>query len=333
MRLAKLVGMTLCFIWAAAAMAAPIDLKGKTLKEVFTELLPAMGAADETESAPQEKSGKPESKVPSLKAAETPKSIAQQRWQEICWQAGTPGNEEVRLEACKLMAEKLDSKTPDTARLWLLRQLERIGRAECVDAVAAVLDDKDDHVREAAVRCLANNPAPQATAKLLAKLPTTKDKTKVGVLNALGYRGDKNATDEVAKELTSTEPAVAVAAARVLGKLGTPEAAKALAAAQDKAKDEVRLAIGDAHLLCADKMLKEGKAKDAAVIYKELSNPQQPRPVRLAALRGMLDSAGEKRAAMIAEMLAGSDRDAKTIAATAKAEDDAASSKTTKPKP
>ena len=174
---------------------------------------------------------------------------------------------------------------------------------------------------------------PQATAKLLAKLATTKDNTKVGVLNALGYRGDKTATDEVAKELTSTEPAVAVAAARALGKFGTPEAAKALAAAQDKAKDEMRLAIGDAYLLCADKMLKEGNAKEATAIYKELSNPQQPRPVRMAALRGMLDSAGEKRAAIIAEMLAGNDRDVKTIAATVKAEDDAAGSKTTKPKP
>ena len=118
-----------------------------------------------------------------------------------------------------------------------------------------------------------------------------------------------------------------------MGKIGTPEAAKALAAAQDKAKDEMRLAIGDAYLLCADKMLKEGNAKEATAIYKELSNPQQPRPVRMAALRGMLDSAGEKRAAMIAEMLAGSDRDVKAIAATVKAEDDAAGSKTTKPKP
>ena len=75
-----------------------IDLKGKTLKQVFTELLPDMGVPDETEPAPEQKPG---SKPSVAKVVETPKSIAQQRWQEICWQAGMPGNEEVRLDVAK----------------------------------------------------------------------------------------------------------------------------------------------------------------------------------------------------------------------------------------
>ncbi len=45
------------------------------------------------------------------------------------------------------MADKLDPKTPNCARLWLLTQLERIGREKSVDAVTTLLSDKDDVVR------------------------------------------------------------------------------------------------------------------------------------------------------------------------------------------
>ena len=61
----------------------------------------------------------------------------QQKWQEICWNAGAPGHEAERSQACKLMAEKLGPGTPTPTRIWLLKQLERIGRGECVEEVAA----------------------------------------------------------------------------------------------------------------------------------------------------------------------------------------------------
>jgi len=37
---------------------------------------------------------------------------------------------------------------PRRARIWLLKQLERIGREECVEAVAKMLDDQDPLVRD-----------------------------------------------------------------------------------------------------------------------------------------------------------------------------------------
>lgn len=285
MRLSKILNLLALSLFLGTAWSAPPDLKGKTLKQTFDDLLPAMS-----------------------------KTEGQQQWQNICSQVGAPGNEALRGEACKLMAEKLDAKTPNAARIWLLKQLERIGREECVDAVAAVLDDKDDQVRDAAVRCLANNPAAQATAPLLAKLPGATGKAKVGLLHALGLRQDKSAIDAVAKELASTEPPVAIAAARVLGKFATPEAATLLAAARSKAQGEVRLAIGDAYLECAERRLKEGKTAEAAAIYKELNKPEEDRPIRLAALQGVLRSAGDPAGTMILDILGGSDADARAIA-------------------
>jgi HEAT repeat protein len=239
---------------------------------------------------------------------------AQQQWQSICIALSAPGNEAMRVEACKLMAGKLSMRSAPEARVWLLKQLERIGGEECVEAVAGNIDEMDERVRDAAVRCLANNPSPLATTKILAKLPASTGKAKVGLINALGVRADKAAVEPVAKELASTDQPVAIAAARTLGKLAGPQAATALAAARGKAQGEVRLAVTDAYLRCADRLLKDGKSADAANIYKELNKPDEPRPIRLAALQGVLRSSGDQAGTAILEILGGTDRDAQAIA-------------------
>jgi HEAT repeat protein len=244
----------------------------KSLQETLDELLPGMGAE----------------KIPDRRGP-------QQQWQEICFQAGAPGNEARRAEACQVMAQKIGPDTAKPARIWLLTQLERIGRAECVDAVAAALDDNDPHVRDGARRALANNPAPEANAKLVAQLQNTKDnKFKVGLLNSLGYRADAASVAALAKELTSQDPAVAAAAARALGNIANADAAKALAAVRTKTKGDVRLRVSDSYLLCADKLLKQGKTKEAAAIYTELNKPDEAKAVRLAAKQGLLNTAGKK---------------------------------------
>ena len=115
--------------------------------QLLEELLPGMGAE----------------KIPARRDS-------QQRFQEICRQLGAAGREGERADACRRMAQKLGPETAAPARIWLLKQLQFVGRGECVDAVAAVLDDNDAHVRDAARRALQNNPAPEANARLLARL-------------------------------------------------------------------------------------------------------------------------------------------------------------------
>jgi HEAT repeat protein len=273
------------------AKAAPPDLKGKTVEQVFTDLLPGMGAAD-------------------IKAREA----AQQTWQVLCNHAGAPGNEAMREKVCKLMSDKLGPQTADPARAWLLRQLERIGGAECVDAVAPLLTDKEDTVRDAAVRCLAYNPTPTATVKLLAALPTSRPATRVALINALGYRADPSAVEALADAVHSTESPVALGAAQALGRIGTSEAALTIAAARSKATGSLRAALADAWLRCADRRLAEGKTADAAAIYQALNSPKEPRPVRLAALRGRLRAGGDQAGALTLEVVRGDDATARAVA-------------------
>ncbi|WP_439626552.1 HEAT repeat domain-containing protein [Gemmata sp.] len=272
---------------ALSAPAAPPDLKGKTLDATFAELLPAIGKRE---------------------------TAAQQRWQELCFAVGAPGNEKLREEACKLMAAKLDDKTPKPARLWLLAQLQRIGNEESVDAIAAAAGDTDDEVREAAVRALANNASPKATAKLADKLADAKGSAKVGLLNALGRRGDATAVAAVAKELAGTDEAASVAAARALGRIPGAEAAGSLAAAREKVKGATRAAVADSLLAHADRLLKSNKAAEAAAIYAQLNTKDEAKPVRLAALRGVIQSSGDKAGELVLEVLASDDAGARAIA-------------------
>ncbi len=275
------------WVGAALALAQPaLDLKGKTLAATFDELLPGMAKADKG---------------------------AQQRWQDLCNAAGAPGNEKVRDEACTLMAAKLDAKTPAPARLWLLTQLERIGREESVPAIAGVIDDKDDVVREAAVRALASNPSPKATAPLTAALKAASGQPKVGLMNALGHRGDPTAVAAIEKELASTDEPTAVAAVRALGRTPGADALAALNTAKANAKGAVRKAVADALLTHADRLRKTDAAA-AAKIFAGLSSADEAKPVRLAAVRGEIQTAGDKAGELILKLLSGEDAGAKAVA-------------------
>ena len=290
-RFALPITLLLAVVPAAFSQPAPIDLKGQTLAATFNELLPGMSARDKGT-----------------------RSRAQQKWQDVCFRVGAPGNENLRAEAARLMAGKLDPKTPQAARLWLLTQLERIGREESVDALAAVLNDRDEVVREAATRALANNPSPKAAAPLTKALAAAKGRAKVGLLNALGHRADPAAVAAIRKELTASEEATASGAARALGRIPGKQAALALAQARPEAKGAVRAAIVNAQLAHADRLLKGGKVADAAAIYKELNTPSEARPIRLAALRGTIQTRGDQAGELVLEILAGSDAAARAIA-------------------
>jgi hypothetical protein len=255
-------------IGGAATCWAQAPKSTAELRKTFDELLPKM-AGD----------------------AWGPARDPQQRWQDICFQLGAPGNEALRAEACRLMAARLGPATPASTRIWLLKQLERLGDGPCVDAVAAALDDGDAAVREAARRALADIPAPEAGGKLRAKLASTSEaQLKIGLLAALGYRAEAASVTALARELDNSDPAVVVAAAKALGKIATPEAAQPLSAARGKATGESRLWIDDSLLLVADKLLKAQKKSEAAAIYRDLSKPDEPRSIRVAALKGLLQT-------------------------------------------
>ncbi|MBM4019529.1 MAG: hypothetical protein FJ288_14625 [Planctomycetes bacterium] len=233
----------------------------------------------------------------------------------LAMNAARPGAEAERAAAARAFAARLGAATPQAARVWLLRQLQLMGRAEVIPALVPLLDDKDALVRESARRALQWNPAPEAADALRAALAKAADPAwRVALVGALGSRKDAAAAPAVARLLADKDESVVAAALAALGNIGGPEAARSLSAARAAVPPALKAAAADACLKCADLLLKEGKKDEAAAIYQQMYAPAEPATTRLAALRGLVMARGEKAIPLIAEVLAGKDAAMKTIA-------------------
>ena len=254
--------------------------------------------------------------LPGMSAAAIPdRQASEQRLQNACYQVSRPGQESQRAAACTLMASKLGSATAQPARVWLAKQLEFIGREECVAALTTLLKDDDAELRDLACRALTHNPAAQANASLVAALEKAQDEAwKVTLLNALGARRDQASVAALATPLGSSQTSVAQAAALALGKIGTPEALKLLQAARPGAAGALRVSVGEAMLCCAERLLADGKKTEAVALYETLAYAKESRPVRLGALQGRLRASGPT-VAMVLDLLGDADADARAIAA------------------
>ena len=118
-------------------------------------------------------------------------SAAQSAWQNICFELGRAAHDALRAEACEQMCASLTSGQPRESTLFILRQLERIGRDESV-ATLQMLTSSDDHVvADAARRALQNIPTDSAREALVALLnETAKNDFKINVIYSLGYRAE-----------------------------------------------------------------------------------------------------------------------------------------------
>jgi HEAT repeat protein len=240
---------------------------------------------------------------------------AQKAIEVLALNAARPGAEAERAAASKALAAKLGPATPQMARVWLLRQLQLIGRAEAVPAVSALLDDKDPLIRESARRALEWNPAPQAAAPLRAALAKAAEPAwRVAMINALAGRNDAGSVPAIIQALGDKDESVVAAAMAALGNLGGADAAKALAAARTTVPTKLRAAATNAYLKCGDLLAKEGKKDAAAAVFQAVFVPTEPEATRLAALRGLVAASGEKAIPLIAEVLAGKEESMKPVA-------------------
>ncbi|NQT87226.1 HEAT repeat domain-containing protein [bacterium] len=199
----------------------------------------------------------------------------------------------------------LATGTPDCKR-FVSRQLWMAGSARSVPALAKLLADEEfaDIARYALERMV----CPEAGKALRDAAAKAKGATLVGIVNSIGQRRDKDAAGLLAPMLSDRDPQVASAAGWALGRIGTPEGAKALAAARAKATDAVRRVLDDACLLCADTLLADGSKGQAAAIYQKMYAPAEPRRIRIAALRGLAAAEPQSAAPLIIAALRNADR-------------------------
>ncbi len=192
---------------------------------------------------------------------------------------------ERRKQLRERLAALLSSDATTDGKRSVCRQLSIIGTAEEVPALAKLLTD--EKLSQMARFALERIPGPAADTALRNGLQKAKGKILIGVINSIGERRDAQAVGMLSKFVTSSDEAVAGAAVAAVGKIGGPEAAKALAKAESFASPRLRPIVVDAYLKCAEHFLAQGKKREAASIYEELSSTVEAPHVRAAALRGL----------------------------------------------
>jgi HEAT repeat protein len=216
----------------------------------------------------------------------------------------------------KAMEKQLDdflkSDASYAAKDFVCRELSVAGTEASVPVLASMLTD--EKVSDIARYALERIPGAAVDDALRQALSKAEGKAKIGIINTLGVRGDKKAVEALAKLTGDSNEMVAVAAIAALGRIDDKGATDAIAKAKDKATGATKTAALDAYLRCADRLAAKGEKGAAGAIYKQLYAVSEPMPVRVAAARGMLVTAGDKTGEVMVEMLKSTDKPIQTVA-------------------
>jgi type 1 glutamine amidotransferase len=183
----------------------------------------------------------------------------------------------------------LTSDSTRAGKQFVCRELSIIGTGQSVSALGNMLTDEE--TSDMARYALERIPGAAVNAALRGALREAKGKPKVGIINSLGQRRDKRAVRALSRLVGNQDKTVATAAAAALGQIADSRATKALAQAKDKATGKLQMVVLDSYLRCADQLVADGNKAEALAIYKGLQKPDMPKPIRTAALTGMLNAA------------------------------------------
>ena len=188
----------------------------------------------------------------------------------------------------KALLEVLESDATRAGKQFVCRQLSIIGTEQSVPTLAKMLtgEETSDMARYALERI----PGSAVDEALRGSLRGARGNARIGIINSLGQRRDKEAIRNLRRILGRPNEEAAIAAAAALGQIADSQAAEALAEAKDKAEGKLLLVVLDAYLKCADQMVADGDKVKAMGIYKELQKEGMPQPIRTAALTGMINA-------------------------------------------
>ncbi len=169
------------------------------------------------------------------------------------------------------------------------RMLRLIGTRESLPALTAMLPEPD--LSDMARYALGAMPYPEVDAALRAALNgPLPNPIRIGLINMLGAREDRQAVSRLAALSADPDPNVAQAAFHALGRIATEEAAVAIL--QANPPDALLEVKASALLNCARAALDAGRIEAAKTLFHPLTEADRPVVVRVAAYRGLVDALG-----------------------------------------
>jgi HEAT repeat protein len=190
------------------------------------------------------------------------------------------------MDAAALIGILLDAGSPEFRKAKACQRIGELGAKEAVPALAALLGN--EHLSTYARYGLEPIADPSAGEALRAGMSMLKGNLLIGVINSIGKRRDALAIPVLARMIYGADADVAGAAAAALGSIGGVSALQEIQRALLKTKGMTRMAVANAGLVCAERLLAEDKREQALMLYASLSAIDIPKPARLAAMSGII---------------------------------------------
>jgi len=202
----------------------------------------------------------------------------------------------------KLLAALASPKATFECRQFVCRMLRRVGTEQSIPALVNLLtDEKLSHAARFALEGMPRGRVDRALREALGK---TEGKLKIGIISSLGARRGRKAVSDLATLAGQPDKELAGAAIEALGRIGGPDAARALVSLRPRR--ETRPARAHALLACADSLVADDRAR-AAALYGALAGDGNPTSVQIAALRGLARTDKDNALPLVATALKGKD--------------------------
>ena len=218
---------------------------------------------------------------------------ARRELDDLCFTLSGPGQKRDERELCHVLCERLeDDGVPRLAKVWMLRQMAWLGGAESVPTLVMLLDRADGQIRELARQSLQENRSDAAGLALrTALIQAHQPAERVALINAVAARRDASSVPHLVRWLPEPEDVVRAAALSALGEIGDPAAHAALMKEwREGTTPQWRSVLLDALLRCTERLARQGEPALAAETYDELLAATEEQQVRMAALRGLVET-------------------------------------------
>jgi len=166
-------------------------------------------------------------------------------------------------------------------------RLKRIGTDASIPALAALLTV--DQLSDSARYALEPMTSEKAGQALIDALPKTTGANRIGIIDSLAERHEQRAVTPLAALLADPDITTAMTAAEALGKIVGPAAQHALDTALNQASGPFRAAVLDALLQCAT-------ATHDRAEFQKLFKVGKTEAIRVAAYRGLIETADQPQA-------------------------------------
>lgn len=180
----------------------------------------------------------------------------------------------------------LQSDGPSADKAMAMKRLAIYGSEKCLTDVGKFL--ADEQLSSWARITLEAIPGDDAGAVLRDAAGSLQGRLLVGVLNSIGVRRDAKSVEALAKCLKESDAGVASAAAVALGRVGDEASTETLSKALGSVTDDVRSAVAEGLVLCAERRMLAGNLETAATLYDLVRKAKVPQQRIVEATRGAI---------------------------------------------